>query len=148
MNLSDAVCTEFAVQIYTNQPYLSICWILEFISALFNNHTVIVQNLAFNHFQKLAVFSGEYWMQICITCSKLFRRKRRNIKRAFFVWKPRQNITTVLTTEATLLEFMIQVILYRLVYGVQGCICNEKIFYWFATHYTGQFAITNIAGQE
>lgn len=148
VNLSDAVCTEFAVQIYTKQPYLSICWILEFISALFNNHTVIVQNLAFNHFQKLAVFSGEYWMQICITCSKLFRRKRRNIKRAFFVWKPRQNITTVLTTEATLLEFMIQVILYRLVYGVQGCICNENIFYWFATHYTGQFAITNIAGQE
>lgn len=128
MNLSDAVCTEFAVQIYTKQPYLSICWILEFISALFNNHTVIVQNLAFNHFQKLAVFSGEYWMQICITCSKLFRRKRRNIKRAFFVWKPRQNITTVLTTEATLLEFMIQVILYRLVYGIQGCICNKKFF--------------------
>lgn len=51
VNLSDAVCTEFAVQIYTKQPYLSICWILEFISALFNNHTVIVQNLAFNHFK-------------------------------------------------------------------------------------------------
>lgn len=66
----------------------------------------------------------------------------------FFVWKPRQNITTVLTTEATLLEFMIQVILYRLVYGVQGCICNENIFYWFATHYTGQFATMNFAGQE
>ena len=43
---------------------------------------------------------------------------------------------------------MIQVILYRLVYGVQGCICNENIFYWFATHYTGQFATMNFAGQE